>query len=322
MTRLRNALHLTRRAVLAGLLLPAGLAHGSADAMRALPAARQKSRDALMKVTHWGCQYQNVDLEAVARSDLDLIVLDSSLNDDLGRFVTQRECRSIQKRSDGSRRVVLGYLCVGEVGINRWYWPSAWRKNVPDWVGPENPNWAGARSVQYWNAGWQDLVFAGSDSMLDRIMDVGFDGVFLDRVDGYGDWGMKPEALDAMAELVASLGEKARKRDPSFILMAQNAEHILHHANLVEAIDAHSKESLLTGLSGPDTLNRQEDVDWSLGYLQPLQGLGIPTFATEYITEPELRTETAQRLTELGFKPFFGTLGLDRLPGQDSTSRT
>ncbi len=30
----------------------------------------------------------------------------------------------------------------------------------------------------------------------------------LDRVDGYGDWGMKPEALDAMAELVASLGEK------------------------------------------------------------------------------------------------------------------
>ena len=314
-------LHLTRRAVLAGLLLPAGLARGGASAMRTLPAARQKSRDALMKVVHWGCQYQNVDLESIARSDLDLIVLDPSLDDDRGRFVTRAQCRSIQQRSDGSRRVVLGYLCVGEVGTNRWYWPTAWRKNVPDWVGAENPNWPGARSVQYWNAEWQALVFADSDSMLDRIMDAGFDGVFLDRVDGYGDWGSKPEALDAMAGLVVGIGEKARRRDPAFILMAQNAEHILHHANLVEAIDAHSKESLLTGLSGPDTLNRQEDVDWSLGYLQPLQGLGIPTFATEYITNPGLRDEIGQRLIELGFRPFFGTLGLDRLPAAYAISK-
>ncbi len=98
-------------------------------------AARQKSRDALMKVTHyWGCQYQNVDLEAVARSDLDLIVLDPSLNDDLGRFVTQRSAGrsrseatapaascSVGPASARSAPQLAGVLAL-----------AAWRKNVPD----------------------------------------------------------------------------------------------------------------------------------------------------------------------------------------------
>jgi endo-alpha-1,4-polygalactosaminidase (GH114 family) len=104
------------------------------------------------------------------------------------------------------------------------------------------------------------------------------------------------------------------------MLMMQNAEHILDHQKLIDAIDAHSKESLLTGLPTTDTLNQQDDVDWSLRYLRPLQQLGIPTFATEYITKPALRDQVRQRLVELGFKPFFGTRGLDRLPGLDGIS--
>jgi cysteinyl-tRNA synthetase len=311
---------MTRRTALAGLLVALGLAKSHAATVRPLPAARRSSRDALANVTRWGCQYQNVDLEGISRSDLDLIVIDPSLDDDRGRFVTRTQCRAIQQRPDGSRRIVLGYLCVGEVDTKRWYWPSAYLRDPPSWIGAANPNWPGARSVQYWNSEWQSLVFSGGDSMLDRIIDVGFDGVFLDRVDGYGDWGSGALPLDEMAKLVVGIGEKARRSKPDFMLMMQNAEHILHHANLVEAIDAHSKESLLTGLSRPDAVNKEEDVDWSLSYLRPLQELGIPTFATEYITEPALRKEIKERLIELGFKPFFGTLGLDRLPGSNAIS--
>lgn len=309
---LQNMLCLSRRAVLAGLvLLPSRV---RAATTRSISPARQTSRDALAKVRTWGCQYQNVDPETIAASDLDLIVLDPSLNDDSGRFITQEECRAMQRRPDGSRRVVLAYLCVGEVDTKRWYWPAEWRLNPPAWVGPENPNWPGSRSVQYWNEEWQSLVFAGDGSMLDRIIDVGFDGVFLDRVDGYGDWGIKPQTLDAMAAQVVGIAQKSRSRNPGFIVMSQNAEHVLRNAGLVDAIDAHSKESLLTGLSGPETLNRQQDIDWCLGYLKPLQELGIPTFDTEYIDSPELRGTIARQLVDLGFKPFFGNRGLDRLP--------
>jgi cysteinyl-tRNA synthetase len=313
-------LHLTRRAVVAGLLLATGSARSRSEPARPLPPARRQSLDALMTVNQWGCQYQNVDLNSIARSDLELIVLDPSLDDSRGRFLSSAECRVIQKRTDGSRRIVLGYLSVGEVDTKRWYWPSAWRKNAPAWVGAENPQWPGSRSIQYWNSAWQALLFAGDDSILDRIIDAGFDGIFLDRVDGYGDWGSTATALDAMAELVVRMGERARRRNPSFILMMQNAEHILDRHELIDTIDAHSKESLLTGLPTADTLNQQDDVDWSLGYLRPLQQLGIPTFATEYITKPALRDQVRQRLIELGFKPFFGTRGLDRLPWSDAIS--
>jgi cysteinyl-tRNA synthetase len=309
-----DAIRMTRRMALTGFVLLAGFGRAEA-ALRPLPPARRKSRDALAQVRAWGCQYQNVEPGVIAASDLDLIVIDPSLNDDSGLFVTRETCRSMQRRPDGSRRIVLGYLCVGEVDTKRWYWPAAWRRNAPDWVGPENPAWPGSRSVQYWNDEWQELVFARDGSMLDRIMDAGFDGVFLDRVDGYGDWGTKPATLDAMAALVVGIAQRARRRDPGFIVMMQNAEHILRHVNLVDAIDAHSKESLLTGLSGPESRNKEQDIDWSLGYLGPLQKQGIPTFDTEYVVTPALQDWAQARLAELGFKPFFGTRGLDHLPG-------
>ena len=90
---------------------------------------------------------------------------------------------------------------------------------------------------------------------------------------------------------------------------------------LVAVIDAHNKESLLTGLSQANTRNKPEDVDWSLGYLRPLQEIGVPTFATEYVSDQGLRKEVQSRLTELGFVTFFATLGLNRLPGADGEAR-
>jgi len=320
MSRLRYALELPRRAVLAGLLLASGASLGIASAPAGAVTARWRSRLALSAVSGWGCQYQNVDLVAIARSDLDLIVIDPCLDDDQRRLVTASDCVSIKRRPEGSRRLVLAYLSVGEADTKRWYWPAAWRENVPDWAGAENENWPGARSVQYWRAEWRELIYAGSGSILDRILDAGFDGVFLDRVDAYGDWGSTPAMLDAMAETVAAIGRKARSRNPDFILMVQNAEHVLDRKILIDAIDAHSKESLLTGLSAPDTLNAPEDVEWSLGHLRPLQRKGIPTFAIEYIAREELKGDIRRRLVELGFRPFFGNRGLDRLPVQLAVS--
>lgn len=317
MTGLLMAIRLTRRSLLSAIFFVSEAAFGRASGKRGLSAQRRRSFQALKRVLHWGCQYQKVDLAAIAGSDLDLIVIDSSIDDISRRFVTRSECESLKKKSDGARRIVLAYLSVGEADTKRWYWPERWRRSPPDWIGPENPKWLGSRSVQYWNSQWHDLVYKGNSSILDLILGAGFDGVFLDRVDGYGDWGGDAGAMDAMADLVANVAAKARARDPGFILMMQNAEALLLHVNLVAVIDAHNKESLLTGLSQANTRNRPEDVDWSLGYLRRLQEIGVPTFATEYASDRGLRKEVQSRLTELGFIPFFATLGLDRLPGED-----
>jgi cysteinyl-tRNA synthetase, unknown class len=216
MAPLIHALQLTRRTILAALVSAAAVVHAKAGSARTLSRPRQNSLEALKRVSHWGCQYQNVDLTAISESDLDLIVLDPSLDDGGRRFISPAECSTLKTKPGGGRRLVIAYLCVGEADTKRWYWPDAWRRNPPDWVGPENASWPGSRSVQYWNGEWQTLVAHGAESILNQIMDTGFDGVFLDRVDAYGDWESSPAALESMANFVADIGERARTRNPEF----------------------------------------------------------------------------------------------------------
>jgi cysteinyl-tRNA synthetase, unknown class len=307
----------TRRSVLAamigGVATMASRSHAAAAGDFAMP--RLEARKALAGIRRWGCQYQNVSLREIASSDLDLIVIDPSLNDDDRRFVTPHERAMLQQKPDGGRRLVLAYLCVGEADVKRWYWPRAWKDRPPSWLGPENPNWPGSHHVRYWSEEWQDLVHAGSGSILDRIIDTGFDGALLDRVDAYLDWpGERPDLVADMIDQVSLLATKARASMPGFLLLPQNAELLLPHPRYTDLIDAHNKESLLTGLDGEGIANKGEDVAWSLGYLRMAQRAGVRMLATEYMADPQIIAGTKVQLDALGFLPFFGNRALDRLP--------
>ncbi len=39
--------------------------------------------------------------------------------------------------------------------------------------------------VRYWEDGWQDIIFGNDNSYLKKILDAGFDGVYLDIIDGF-----------------------------------------------------------------------------------------------------------------------------------------
>ena len=316
MSGMGQALPMTRRSLFAKLLVAAGMSTAaSAMGNAAFAANGPRLRDTLSRVVKWGCQYQNIDLDAIAASDLDMIVMEFSLNDDALQFVSPAECERLKTKPDGSRRLVIAYLCVGEVDTKRWFWPTEWAKTPPSWVGAENPNWIGSRSVQYWHPKWRSLLFEGKRSVLNVILGIGFDGVFLDRVDGFVDW----EATHAtakldMVDLVAALAENARARKPDFLIIAQNAEPLLTYGDFVLVLDGHNKESLLTGLHGANTYNAEDDVKWSLNFLRALQDSGKRTFATEYLTDEALVPAVRDRLVKLGFVPFFGVRALDQLP--------
>ena len=263
-------------------------------------------------VSRWGCQYQGIKLDALARSDLDLIVLDPIVDGERLRIDADSPLR---RKADGSRRLVLGYLSVGEAESYRPYWQAAWREAPPAWLGPENPRWPGSFAVRYWSAEWQDLLL-GPDGALERMIAAGFDGVFLDRVDAYGDWpGMGQRGQRAMVGLVGRIAERLRARTPKGLVVSQNAEPLLADAGFRAAIDAVSKESLLYNLRGSNLPNTPDDVAWSLGYLQKAQAAGLPVLAIEYLDDPDLRAEAQDRLARLGFVPFFGRRLLDALPG-------
>jgi cysteinyl-tRNA synthetase len=288
------------------------LSFGLAQTWRAAASTR---RELLRGVARWGAQYQNIDLDAVAASDLDLVVLEPSLDDYYLRFIQPAEVERLKRKPGGGRRIVLAYLPVGETDTKRWYWPQEWREAVPEWVGPDNPDWPGSRHVRFWHPQWRGLVFEQPGSLLDRILDAGYDGALLDRVDAYFDWeGERPSAQDDMIDMIVDIRRKVEARRPDFILMPQNAEHLMLHPRYLRLIDAVNKESLLSGLDGENRLNKPDDVSWSLEHLRLAEKEGVVIFVTEYATAPDIVVKLAAKVAKLGFRPFMGARALDRLP--------
>ena len=298
--------------VAAFLSIAAGLTRITRQAMASetLDVARQIARGRLEQVVAWGCQYQKIEPHRIASSGLDMIAVDPVLDGASGRIASRSEVAALQNR-EGGNRLVLAYLALGAAEEYRAYWQSAWSSEPPAWLGPANPDWPLSHSVRYWMPQWRAIVADG----VRRIAEAGFDGVFLDRVDGFHDWQSEGEtAREAMVDLVVELASIARAINPAFLLVAQNAEPLLRNERYVAAIDAVSKESLLTGLQGPGQPNRDDQIEWSLAYLVPARQAGLTVLAIEYIEDEGRRAPVAATLRGLGFIPFFGTRLLDRLP--------
>ena len=244
------------------------VASAASQPFKAIPT-RVAARALLAKVESWGCQYQNIEPDRMAGTGLDLIVIDPVLDGGTGRMADQHDLEQLRSKPDGSRRLVLAYLSIGAAEEYRAYWQPAWQAGPPTWLGARNPDWPRSHSVLYWQPDWRGIVEDG----LQRIVAAGFDGVFMDRVDAYHDWSGRPSAQEDMVDLVVQLSQSARRSQPGFVLVGQNAEHLLANRRYREAIDGVSKESLLTELHGPGTSNTVDEIAWSMNYyLVPIIG--------------------------------------------------
>ncbi|TET81889.1 MAG: hypothetical protein E3J37_08345 [Anaerolineales bacterium] len=59
------------------------------------------------------------------------------------------------------------------------------KKNSPAWFDEIDSDWSGDYWVHYWDPEWQAIIYGSPESYLDWIMNLGFDRVYLDRVDAY-----------------------------------------------------------------------------------------------------------------------------------------
>ena len=81
--------------------------------------------------------------------------------------------------------MVVAYMSIGEAEDYRYYWQSTWKNDKPIWLAKENPNWPGNYKVRYWEEEWQSIIYGNNDSYLKKIIDAGFDGVYLDIIDAF-----------------------------------------------------------------------------------------------------------------------------------------
>jgi cysteinyl-tRNA synthetase len=131
-------------------------------------------------------------------------------------------------------KIVLAYLSIGEAEKYRFYWQAGWVPGNPAWLGPKNPQWPDNYKVRYWYAGWWTEAL---QPYLDRILNAGFDGVYLDIIDAYWYWhetGVNAVnfTADKMVELVEKIAAYTRASHPGFILCPQNGESIIDDVSM------------------------------------------------------------------------------------------
>ena len=270
----------------------------------------------------WGYQLQNIDLETLSQAEHDVLVIDYSSDGGEDNEFSRRDISRLKTKPDGGRRIVLAYLSIGEAEEYRFYWEEEWRRNPPDWLDEMNADWPGNYLLRYWDPNWQSLILDEPDGYLHRIMSVGFDGVYLDRVDSYQAWADRIDGADRlMREFVRRLVVKGRKRHPKFLIVQQNAEALLVEQELRDLIDAVAKEDLVYGLTGDAIRNQTKAVATSVGFLNEVRGQGKPVFVVEYGLSEGRQSCARSEIEAFGFIPLFAERSLSK-PPQPNTHST
>ena len=118
------------------------------------------------------------------RTLYDLFIIDSFFQSD--DPLMPADVAALQSKPAGdARRLAVAYMSIGEAESYRYYWKSSWNTNPPAWLAAENPAWPGNYKVKYWDPAWQAIIFGSPDAYLDRILDAGFDGAYLDIIDAF-----------------------------------------------------------------------------------------------------------------------------------------
>jgi cysteinyl-tRNA synthetase, unknown class len=281
--------------------------------------AAAERRALLRDVKTWAIQYRRIDPFEIAASPFDLVVIDFRPDVLYGTEFgfSRADVAMMQRKPDGGRRVVVAYLSVGEAEDYRWYWQPSWNQagaTRPGWIGPENPRWRGNFPVRFWDPAWQSILFGAADRYLDRIIDAGFDGVYLDRVDVYQEFrAERPSAERDMIALVTSLSTYARARNQGFLAILQNAEELTSKASIRAAIDALAKEDLFYGVDHDGRRNKPETVAASLRPMRVLQRTGIKVLLVEYPQDAAAATDIRTKARAEGFPLLLADRELTRL---------
>ncbi|MCG3137995.1 MAG: hypothetical protein HJJLKODD_01851 [Phycisphaerae bacterium] len=294
------------------------------------------------------------DLEVMGASAFDLLIIDySATGDDADRWTAQQI--AALKNSSGGPKIVLAYMSIGEAETYRFYFDPAWitpdpgeqpdgpfelTAEAPDFLAPPNPDFPNNLKVRYWLPEWQEIIL---DEYLPRLLEEGFDGVYLDIIDAYEYFG--PEeiggndenraAADEMIDFVIAIAESAAAQGrPDFLIVPQNGEAIIDAGSYVDdalqlAGDPESEATaqrnryfaVINGLGVEDTfyfgdenennpLNPDED---RLELINQFHAAGKTILAIDYLTESSLIDDFYARARQRGWIPYCSIRALDQL---------
>lgn len=297
------------------------------------------------KIDDFGYQLQgySTNLQELKENSFDLLVIDYSFDGSESGEFSASEIQAIRNSGPCGGKIVLAYFSIGEAESYRFYWNPSWVDPsgnpipgvAPSWLGPTNPDWIGNYKVRYWQPAWQQIVIG----YLNRIIDAGFDGVYLDIVDGFEYWGPlenggtneKRDSAKLMVDFVLTLAHHARmkRNQPDFLIIAQNGAGIIAEWTYPDApnpkAEALSQQAryfpAINGISSEDTFffgnknqnNKYKPQKETLELLDQFRQAGKKAFAVDYVTKKNKVKKLYKVARKRGFVPYATVRDLDRL---------
>lgn len=255
-------------------------------------------------------QLQRARPDRIGETGFDLVVVSYSATGSSPKVIPAL------KDSPGGPKIVLCYMSIGQAESYRWYYKPEWGQNPPEWMGETDPVW-GDRWVKYWHPEWQAIIYGTPESYLDKIIEMGFDGVYLDRVDAY--WYFQEEhgretAAREMVDFVLDFTEYARKKKPGFGVFPQNAEELgIQFPKFMDAMTGMGVEDLYYGYPQE---HQPSPADWTAereAILDQWIAAGKLVLTIDYSGKPEQIADAYFRSHARSYVPYVTDRSLGRM---------
>jgi cysteinyl-tRNA synthetase len=264
------------------------------------PAGRGTAASSVADLTDAVVQlqnYQNDGLDALARAGYSLAVIDLA-RDAGSSYFTSAEISRLKRA--GTK--VLAYFEIGSMENFRPDFAGL-RKHDPNLFLNEWPSWPGEYFVRYWDPRWWSLVIK---PRIDRALEAGFDGVFLDTPLAYEelDLGLVPGETRAklarkMVSLIVRISKYAKTVDPAFLVFPNNSPELQDYRGYKQAIDGIGMESLF--FLPTDIRCTDPYCATNLAAARALRKAGKAVLAIDYARKPQNIALACQRYREEQF---------------------
>lgn len=121
-------------------------------------------------------------INAISSTNFDVIILDLFFE---GQSLTCADLTQLKVKANGAKRLVIAYMNIGSAENYRYYWKKGWGLRHPGWLKRKYDGYDDEYWVEFWNYQWQEIIYGNDDSYTKKILDAGFDGVYLDNVEAY-----------------------------------------------------------------------------------------------------------------------------------------
>ncbi|MDA1257294.1 MAG: endo alpha-1,4 polygalactosaminidase [Chloroflexi bacterium] len=263
----------------------------------------------------WVYWLSDIDLEAISSARPPVVVIDHSRDGSPEGAFTKVEIQQLRSALP-EPALVIAYMSIGEAEDYRYYWQDDWKSGNPEWLDSVNPDWAGNFKVRYWDPDWQRVVFGGEGAYLDRILAAGFDGVYLDIIDAYEYFAERgrDSAEAEIVEFVTAIGTYARKLNPGFLVIPQNAPELGTLADYLGAVEGIGVEGIYFGYDEQDVPTEASVTRELEDVLGTWVSAGKLVLTVDYATSPDNVSEAYERAASQGFTPTVTDVELEGLP--------